>query len=108
MCASALLGNRGGATQLRIDVCVDLSKGMHDFRRLISGDNIDGVNPSRLIFKNKLSARLVLVRPRRHYQGRHLGWKQRSATNAYNEKGENFSHKERVLSSISATSASDF
>jgi hypothetical protein len=98
----AFLGNRGSATQFRVNLGIDFGKRAHNFLRLIFVYDLNRLFFAGSIFVTKL----------RFWCGhdQRLGWTRikREAAETDNEKGGYFSHKERVLSIILAASASDF
>src|SRR6266699_1750049 len=101
-CVGAFLSNRRGMTQLWIDLGIDLGERMHNLLRLIFVHDIN-----RLLFTGS-----ILVSEfgflRRHNQRLSGAWVKCHATEAENEKGGDFSHKERVISVILTSSASGF
>src|SRR4029453_13517137 len=102
VCVGAFLGNRGSATQFWVNRGIDFGKRLHNFLRLIFVHDFN-----RLLFTGSiLVGKLRFWRG--HYQRRGRTGKKRNATEADNEKGGDFSHKERVLSVMFAASASDF
>src|SRR5437867_1451806 len=98
----AFLGNGSSTTQLGINLGIDLGKRLHNFLRLIFVHDLN-----RLFFAGSI----LVTKLRfwcRHDQRLSRTWIKRDATEADNEKGGYFSHKERVISIILAASASDF
>src|SRR6266496_1524965 len=102
MCVGAFLGNRGGATQFRIDICVHLWNRINDLLWIIFVDDVGG-----LLFPESIGVNKFRVR-RGEHQRQYRTWTERRAPQNGKSDGEEFWHEARVLSSISGQPANDF
>src|SRR5438445_4436207 len=103
VCMRAFLGDGGGAAQLRINLRIKLRERMNDLLRLIFIDNFNRMPFAGRILVTKLGFR-------RHGHVYRRGWARIKchAAESDDRKGEDFSHKARVLSNRLAASASSF